>query len=102
MKININELEVVDNEENGRFEVQLGDQVAFAAYQLGGDVITFTHTIVPKEYEGQGVGAKLVMSALENVGDRGLKVVPVCPFVSAYIRSHPQYKPLLLGYDAQE
>jgi predicted GNAT family acetyltransferase len=58
-------------------------------------VITFTHTEVPPELNGRGIGSTLVRGALEQVRFRGLKVVPKCPFVAAYMGKHPEFNDLL-------
>jgi hypothetical protein len=49
------------------------------------------HTEVEEAVEGTGVGSQLVREALDDFRARGLGVVPVCPFVSAYLRRHPEY-----------
>jgi predicted GNAT family acetyltransferase len=38
------------------------------------------------------VGATLVKGALESVRARGATMVPVCPFVSAYLKRHPEFQ----------
>ena len=86
---------VVDNRSEQEFTLTLGDHVAVAAYQLEGDTIVFTHTVVPPEIEGRGVGSKLIQGALDLVRDRGLTVVPQCRFVRAYIEKHPEMRDLL-------
>jgi len=86
---------VRDNRAEQEFELELDGHRAIAAYQREGGVITFTHTLVPHEIEGRGVGSKLVRAALDASRDAGLKVVPQCPFVAAYIKRHPEYRGLL-------
>ena len=68
---------------------------ALAAYRLKPGVITFTHTEVPKELGGRGIGSQLAKGALDQARERGLKVVPLCPFIKAYIEKHPEYADLL-------
>ena len=87
--------EVIDNPEAGRFEMRLAEQIAVADYRIVGDVITFSHTEVPKEFEGQGYGSTLIRHALDQVRSRGLKVKPLCPFVAWFIQKNPQYSELL-------
>ena len=58
-------------------------------------MIVFTHTLVPPEIEGRGVGSKLIRGALDSARDQGLRVVPQCPFVKAFIDRHPGYRDLL-------
>lgn len=86
---------VIDNSSEQRFELAEGGATAVAAYRLDGDRISFTHTIVPQEIEGQGVGSRLVRGALDQVRERGLRVVPVCSFVKGYIDRHSEYQDLL-------
>ena len=88
--------DVRDNPATHRFELAADGHVAVAYYQLKPGVITFTHTEVPHELEGAGVGSRLVRGALEAVRARGLKVVAQCPFVSAYIAKHAEFGDLLL------
>ena len=87
--------EVIHNEAEERFELAEGGYTAVAAYRIEGDRISFTHTVVPEEVEGQGVGSRLIRAALDQVRDKGLKVVPVCYFVKGYIERHPEYQDLL-------
>jgi predicted GNAT family acetyltransferase len=87
--------EVIDNAAEQRFELAQGGHTAVAAYRLEGDRISFTHTVVPEEIEGRGVGSRLVRFALDRARERGLKVVPLCYFVKGYIDRHPEYQDLL-------
>jgi hypothetical protein len=89
-------MEIVrDNKAEHEFELVVDGHRAVAAYQLEDDTIVFTHTIVPKAIEGRGVASRLIRGALDQVRDRGLKVVPQCPFVTAYIKRHPDTQDLL-------
>ncbi len=87
--------EVRDNPATSRFEMASGDAVAFVEYTRAGDRIVLTHTEVPAALSGQGVGSKLVRGALDAVRAEGLRVVPRCGFVTAYIERHPEYRDLL-------
>ena len=87
--------EVVDNVARHRFELEVDGETAFAAYKSDDKVITFTHTIVPPALEGRGIGSRLVRGALDIVRGQGLKVVPLCPFVKAYIERHEELQDLL-------
>jgi predicted GNAT family acetyltransferase len=50
---------------------------------------------VPKELEGRGIGSRLARFALDQARASKLKVVALCPFVSAWIGKHPEYQDLL-------
>jgi hypothetical protein len=86
---------VRDNGERQRFELAVDGHTAFSEYRSGEGVITMMHTEVPKQLEGRGVGSQLVRGALDIIRERGLKVVPRCPFVKSYIERHPDYTDLV-------
>ena len=94
--IDVDALDVRHNERERRFEAALyGSDLAIAEYRRREDRIIFTHTEVPGPYEGQGVGEKLVRTALDYARQEGLKVVPRCPFFAAFIRQHEAYQDLV-------
>ena len=79
----------IDNPARHRFEIDLGDgEIAFAAYQLHPGAIEFYHTFVPESHGGQGLGTALIRAGLAAARERGLKVIPICPFFRAYLRKH--------------
>jgi len=86
---------VIDNKAEQEFELTVDGYRAVAAYQLEGDTIVFTHTLVPPAIEGRGVGSRLIRAALDSARDQGLRVVPQCPFVRAFIERHPEYRDLV-------
>ncbi|NMR21113.1 GNAT family N-acetyltransferase [Cellulomonas fimi] len=95
-------LTVTDNAPAHRFEARADDGtvLGFVAYDIEAaarlqgeaDAVVVTHTQVDPQYEGQGVGATLARGALDLIRESGRGVVPLCPFVSAYIRRHPEYQ----------
>ena len=87
--------EVLDNRDANRFELRVDGRLAVAAYQREAGRITFTHTVVPPQLEGRGIGSRLIMAALEQARTERLKVVPQCPFVRAYIERHAEEQDLL-------
>jgi hypothetical protein len=54
-----------------------------------------THTEVPAELEGRGIAAALVAAAMAHAKANGLKVEPLCSYVRAYMRRHPEALALL-------
>ena len=88
---------VRDNAERHRFEIDLGDATAFAEYNLLSRQIMFTHSEVPEAHEGKGLGGALIRAALASARERGLKVIPICPFFAAYMRKHAEAQDLLGG-----
>ena len=87
---------VADNPAESRYELHDGETlVGLAAYWLTGDTITFTHTEVADEFEGQGAGSQLAREALDDSRARNRHVVARCPFISRWIERHPDYANLL-------
>jgi predicted GNAT family acetyltransferase len=92
------QLQILDNPERHRYEAVLdGGVVGISQYSLTDDVITFLHTEVDQSAEGKGIGSSLAKGALDDVRQRGLRVVARCPFIAAYIRRHRDYADLLAG-----
>lgn len=89
------ELQIVDNPEELRFEARLdGRVVGHSAYELGESRITFLHTETDPALKGRGIGSRLAAGALESARSSGLKVRSQCPFMTAYLRRHPEYADL--------
>ncbi|MFZ2066522.1 MAG: GNAT family N-acetyltransferase [Xanthobacteraceae bacterium] len=86
---------VRDNTALSRFELDADGVTVFMNYRLAGDVISLDHTETPVAARGRGLASRLVEGALQIVRARGLKAVPRCPFVRAYLAKHPQYGDLV-------
>ena len=95
------DLIVRDNPAELRYEIaREGTVLGHIRYRTGPGRVVLVHTEVEPEAEGGGVGSRLVAGALENIRARGLRVVPLCPFVAAYIRRHPEWADLVVADDA--
>ena len=82
-------MHVVDNPERKRFELVVEGQTAFLAYHRTPGSLTRIHTEVPESLRGHHLGDVLVKAALDAARAKGVRVVPLCPFVKAYLRKHP-------------
>jgi uncharacterized protein len=91
------DVEVVDNPERSRFEARIDDTVAgvIVYRERPENRLVLLHTEVDEAFEGKGVGSRLAQGALEHARSRGLTIVPLCPFVSAYLERHPEYADLV-------
>lgn len=87
---------VVDNPAESRFEAVVDGHVAFVSYVRNGDKIMLTHTEVPKELQGRGIGNTLARGVLERARAENWRIVVRCPFLIAYLARHPEYESLLL------
>ena len=80
----------------GQYEFHVGGFVSRIVYRKLGDKIYLTHTEVPAPLEGKGIASMLVKKALEDIRQKGLRLVPLCPFVIRYVQRHPEWESLIL------
>ena len=88
-------LDVKKNLERRRYETEVNGYTAFIDYIKAKNAIYLTHTEVPAQLGGQGVGTSLVREVLSLIKDEGEKVAPLCPFVAAYIRKNREWVPMV-------
>jgi predicted GNAT family acetyltransferase len=87
---------VVDNKAADRYELLLeGERVGELLYRAHDDFLTLIHTEVDPRFEGRGLADHLVTSALDDIRERGLQIVPICPYVAAFMGRHPEYESLV-------
>ncbi|WP_326595475.1 GNAT family N-acetyltransferase [Streptomyces sp. NBC_01803] len=103
---------VVDNPERSRFEIfegvsegvsedasedgnAGGELAGFAEYHLSEGEIAFIHTEIDSRFEGRGLAGALARAALDAARERGLAVLPYCPFIRGWIGKHPEYTELV-------
>ena len=93
-------LRTENNEAELRYELREGDElVGEIRYRAVPGGYALVHTEV--EPKRRGLGTAIVRDALDDMRARGLRVVPVCPFVTAFIRRYPEYADLVRGEDDQ-
>jgi predicted GNAT family acetyltransferase len=79
-----------------RFVTAVDDEAAYITYrELDGRILDLDHTFVPRQSRGRGIASQLTAYALQFARGKGYRVIPSCPFVSAYIARHPEYRDLL-------
>lgn len=81
----------VHNEARQRFEIFEDGSLAELDYRMSHGAMLLTHTGVPQEIEGKGVGGALVKAALDYAQAQGLKVKALCPFAQKWMEQHPEY-----------
>jgi uncharacterized protein len=78
--------------DNGRgaFFIEVDDQrKAEMEIGISGSNLTVYHTEVADELKGQGIAAKLLTTMVEYAREHELKVIPLCPYVHAQFKRHP-------------
>lgn len=85
-----------DIPEKSAYVVEIdGKVVGRADYRLRGSVYRFVHTEIDPDRGGEGLGTRLVRTALDDVRSKGGSVVPICPFFKAFIDDHSDYQDLV-------
>lgn len=86
----------VRHDPNAReFSVEVEGYIGTLTYDLRGNAMAITHTLVPEAIGGRGIAAELTRVALETARANRWKVMPLCSYAVAYLRRHPEYADLL-------
>ncbi|GAB3015881.1 GNAT family N-acetyltransferase [Spirosoma pulveris] len=89
---NMNEQHITNNTHRQQFELETDGKRSIVAYQkVDDETLALTHTEVDPALEGHGVGSRLVEEVLQYAEQNNLKIVPLCPFVDAYLKRHPAW-----------
>lgn len=84
------EVELRRNDERRELSAVVDGRVAvLMEFMQTPELVIFTHTDTDPSFKGQGVASLLARWALDDARARGYAVLPVCPFVSAFIDRHP-------------
>jgi uncharacterized protein len=102
VNVDLKNLPVTHNEAAQRFELPVDGARAFLTYRRFPDRILLLHTEVPQPFEGHGLAAKLSRFALDFARANRLRVVSLCPYVSSFIRKHPEYQDLVAPDDLRK
>jgi predicted GNAT family acetyltransferase len=92
---------VTDRLELDRYEIAVGDKVAFLSYRRHDDRVLLAHTEVPESLRGQGLGQILAKHALDEARRTGSQVIVKCPFVTAWLRRHRDYDDIIIARVAE-
>ncbi|MGL5937762.1 MAG: GNAT family N-acetyltransferase [Phocaeicola sp.] len=87
---------IIHNSNNYTFQIEEEEFLAFLSYTYEDGVLNLLSVQVPKALEGRGIAAALTQRALEYAREKDYKVIPICPYVKAYIERYPDYQTLLL------
>lgn len=90
------ELRVADNPHQTRYEIRADGEIAgFIDYKSSHNDIAFLHTETDERLRGKGIASHLVQASLDSARERGLEVLPYCPFVRSWLSEHPDYVKLV-------
>jgi predicted GNAT family acetyltransferase len=85
-----------DNPGESRYQMHVhGELAGFVTYHRHGQAISFQHTEVLSAFQGEHLATHLARFVLDDARERGLAVLPFCPYISSWIRKHPDYADLV-------
>lgn len=94
-------MEIIHTEkpDGGAFEVmEEGAKVGEMTYtQAGEGTIVIEHTEVDPSQNGKGLGKKLVDAGVAFAREKGLKIIPVCPFAKRVLEGNGKYADVVKG-----
>lgn len=87
---------VLEIPEQHRYVISIGaEQVGVMEYQRDGETLALLHAETDPAHSGKGLAGELTRVVLDEARARGDAVLPLCPYVSAWIRKHPEYTDLV-------
>ena len=76
----------------GRFVIRRAGDEAELTYSITTPTLIIAdHTGVPDSFRGTGAGLALVEALVATARAEGIKIVPLCPFVNATRKKHPEW-----------
>ncbi len=90
MDINLDQINVIQNPSENRFETVIDGKLSKLDYIQNGKNFVITHVGVHPSLRGQGVAAKIVEAGIEYAKENSFRVVPMCSYAAAYFRRHPE------------
>ncbi len=76
--------------ERSRFETTVAGQTAFLAYEVNGSALAMTHTLVPPQVGGRGIGGELTRTAVAWAREQSLAIDAQCSYVRGWLAEHPE------------
>jgi len=95
MPANYNDLALKVNVEAHQLQLIIDGHIALIEYKLSDGILKLIHTEVPPELEGKGVGSAIVLKALNYAKENNYKIIPICPFVQAYLKRHKEWNDII-------
>lgn len=82
---------LIKNTDKSCFELATGDFTTFIEFKEHGKKIWLIHTEAPEELKGKGSATAIIEKTLTYIEENGYKLIPLCPFVAAYLKRHPEW-----------
>lgn len=84
------------NDQAGEYHahVEGSEQIGRLTWVARGNIRRAEHTLVPPAIGGRGVAARLVEAMVADAREQGFRIAPLCSYVEAAFRRHPEWADL--------
>lgn len=81
----------LDDKNKGAFTIMEGEeQLGEMVISIMDNNLTVYHTEVSPKGEGKGLAKEMLSAMVDYAREHSLKVIPLCPFVHAQFKRHPE------------
>jgi predicted GNAT family acetyltransferase len=93
------EIQQTNDTRRGYFEaIEDGKEAGKMTYTWAGDSkFIIDHTEVSEEFNGKGVGKKLLMATVDYARNNNLKIIPLCPFAKSVFDKTEEIRDVLFS-----
>lgn len=89
-------INVENSPDQRRYEISVDGALAgFTEYVDRDSQRIFFHTAIDEAFSGRGLASKLIAAALTDTRAAKRRVVPICPFVAAYVKKHDDFADII-------
>ena len=83
-------LKLNDKNQGAFFILEKGEEMGEMVISISDSNLTVYHTEVSPKAEGRGYAKKLLEAMVDHARKKNLKVIPLCPYVLAQFKRHPE------------
>ena len=78
----------INNTAQNRFELNIGNNIAFADYRIENKILFINYVEAPPELRGTGAAGNLMAEICAYAKKNDLSITPICSYAAAWLRRH--------------
>lgn len=86
------DIAIENNKVQNRFHTTIDGEDAYIQYRIDGRKMLLMHTFVPEKLRGRRIADQLAKFALKSIETEGFTAKIYCPFISTFVKRHPEYE----------
>jgi len=88
-------LPIIHDIENQQYIININGEIAKVEYSLNDSIMSLTHSEVPYNLRGKGLGKVLVEKAFEKLNNEGHNAVAVCSYIKAIAKRSTKWNSII-------